>query len=359
MSVKSLIIDHSTGLKAAVVDGEEKNALVVATRPLKIYDNVLKFFINESYGADLNQNVTLGGTPVKIHNGIDNVLWTASAISGIWTFDSTAQAHAGTRSIDGTATGKNSTAQFAKGSSQDLTGYTSISGWIYLTGWGAGTQHLQFFGWNVSTGVIVGNLINIDDYINTGILNSWQKFTISLSDMGLAGATISAFRLVVTATSITPNFYLDDLQIEETGTPIEFQLEPDTGTWLHVNSFQILMADAYSGTVADGTMPSIPYDSLLGVSALVTGISYKRVTSGEIVSSAVIKQFLDFMAFSNANVTGYGSDGTNTWITVNMQFTEPVILKSEEEDKMSLTINDDLSDLLLLRVGAGSKVETR
>jgi len=36
-----------------------------------------------------------------------------------------------------------------------------------------------------------------------------------------------------------------------------------------------------------------------------------------------------------------------------------VILKSEDEDKMTLTINDDLSGLLYLRVGAGSKVETK
>jgi len=31
----------------------------------------------------------------------------------------------------------------------------------------------------------------------------------------------------------------------------------------------------------------------------------------------------------------------------------------EDEDKMTLTINDDLSGLLYLRVGAGAKVETR
>jgi len=40
-----------------------------------------------------------------------------------------------------------------------------------------------------------------------------------------------------------------------------------------------------------------------------------------------------------------------------MQFTEPVILKSEDEDVMGLTVNDDLTGLLVLRVGAGSKVE--
>jgi len=104
-------------------------------------------------------------------------------------------------------------------------------------------------------------------------------------------------------------------------------------------------------------MASIPYDSFFGVTKLPVGIIYKRVTNGETISSANIQQFLDFMAFSNAAITGSGSDGTNSWVTVNMQFTEPVILKSEDEDVMGLTVNDDLTGLLVLRVGAGSKVE--
>jgi len=357
--LKTVITDSGDKLQASVDDsnGEEEKALVVATRPLKTYTNTLKFFTNDTYGADMNQNAAAGGTPIGIHNGIDDVWWTASAISGTWDFNSAVQQHSGSFGIDGTATKKDDTAQFAKGSDQILTGYVSVSGWVYLTAWGAGTQHLSFYGWDA--GVIVGASVNIDDYINTGTLGSWQKFVIPLGDMGLVGQTLSSFRLTVEATSTPPDYYLDDIQIEETGAPIKFSLQPALGTRLHVNSFQILMADAFTGVVADGTMPGIPYDSLLGVAKLTTGIGYRRVTNGEILSSANITQFLDFMAFSNAQITGSGSDGTNTWVTVNMQFTEPVILKAEDEDEMSLTVNDDLSGLLVLRVGAGSKIEAR
>ena len=52
-------------------------------------------------------------------------------------------------------------------------------------------------------------------------------------------------------------------------------------------------------------------------------------------------------------------DGTNSWVSVNVQFNEAVILKAEDDDKMTLTINDELSGLLYLRVGAGAKVEDR
>jgi len=57
--------------------------------------------------------------------------------------------------------------------------------------------------------------------------------------------------------------------------------------------------------------------------------------------------------------TGHGGDATNNWVSVNVQFNEEVVLKAEDEDKMTLTINDDLTTLLYLRVGVGAKVETR
>jgi len=65
------------------------------------------------------------------------------------------------------------------------------------------------------------------------------------------------------------------------------------------------------------------------------------------------------MGLSNAAVTGQGGDSTNNWASVNVRFNEEIVLKAEDEDKMTLTINDDLSGLLYLRVGAGAKVETR
>jgi len=65
------------------------------------------------------------------------------------------------------------------------------------------------------------------------------------------------------------------------------------------------------------------------------------------------------MTLSNATITGSGGDLTNSWLSVNIQFSEDVILKAENEDKMTLSINDDLSGLLYLRVGVGSKVESR
>ena len=90
-----------------------------------------------------------------------------------------------------------------------------------------------------------------------------------------------------------------------------------------------------------------------------SGINYKRISGGVTTSAATISKFIDFMGLSNATISGQGGNATSTWIAVNVQFNEEVVLKAEDEDKMTLTINDDLSGLLYLRVGAGAKVETR
>jgi len=130
-------------------------------------------------------------------------------------------------------------------------------------------------------------------------------------------------------------------------------LKPDKGTWLLVKSFQIVVA-----AVGTAVSPNIPYDTVLGTS-IASGINYKRIQSGTTISAATINKFVDFMTLSNATITGQGGDATNNWLSLNVQFNETVVLKAEDEDKMTLTINDDLSGLLYMRVGAGAKVETR
>jgi len=366
MTVKLNISDPGTSLKANVVDGDEKNALVVATRPLKTYTNVLRFFTNDDYGIDMNQDAIPSGSPEPVHNGIDTVLWTATDIigGGKTTFNSTDQAYEGTHSVKVDNSPVADTFQFLKASDLNCSLYISLTLWIYVDkDWKAGDV-IDVYGWDTGTGLQVGNVIDLSNYFTYSEYKVWHKITVPLTDMGdLANyTTLDALRVRQTvAEGKAPKYFLDTIQFElDVGIePIKFSLKPLKGTWLHVNSFQILLADAYAGTVSDGTFPSIPYDSLLGVSKLSTGMTYKRVLNGETTSSFSIQQFLDIMSFSNATISGSGSDGTNTWVSVNMQFTEPMILKYEDEDEMSLTVNDDLSGLLVLRVGVGSKEEKR
>jgi len=75
MGINAHITDSGTKLKAEVVhkDDCDCNGLIVATVPLRTFDNALRFFINDDYGADMNQGATSTGTPLPVHNGIDNV----------------------------------------------------------------------------------------------------------------------------------------------------------------------------------------------------------------------------------------------------------------------------------------------
>ena len=348
------------------VDYINKNALVVATHPLKIYENTIKYFTSSVFGIDMNIGQTISFTE-NVHDGIDHLYWTASIIVGDkWTINSTDQNHTvigGSQSIKYDNGDTNDILQITNDSDFLLTNYDILNIWIYVDkDWAAGDS-VAVYGWDTGIEVIIGDSVNLENYFTFNIFDVWQKIAIPLVDMNLTGKILDSIRIeIITKDGKSPKMYMDDIQftgiIEEAGSG-EFIIEPELETWLHVNSFQILMADEYAGTFLDGTMPNIPYNSLLGVPKLDSGIIYKRIINEEVIFSASIKQFLDFLAFNNAIVTGNGSDGTNTWVSINIRFIEPVILKSENNDKMSLSVNDNLSGLLLLRVGAGCKVEQR
>ena len=134
---------------------------------------------------------------------------------------------------------------------------------------------------------------------------------------------------------------------------------------MYVEGFKIIMAGPYTSIldVADATenatMPKLPYNSLLNVAKLDSGLTYRRWQDGEVRNASQIKQLLDMLSFSNSEVAGYGSDGVNTWVTIKIGFSVPILLKPENDDRLTLTVNDDLSTLLELKVAAGTKIEVR
>ena len=79
--------------KASLYTRDKTMGLLVYTDPLKNLIEETKFVVNPSFGIAMNQDVGFTGTPDVIHDGTDTTAWTASALSGTWTFnDST---HAG------------------------------------------------------------------------------------------------------------------------------------------------------------------------------------------------------------------------------------------------------------------------
>lgn len=359
MSIKTSISD-GTGQNGSAAVREKRgipSGLVVYSEPLRDTIAQTKAAVNPTYGADMNQNVSFGGTPEGVHNGTDSALWTASAISGTWTFDSTAQAQAGTKSVDATATVNNSEALFSDATSINTGGYTALTGYIYITGWPtSGTKDVEVRMRN--NGTNEGNALNLSDYINNTTFNVWQKFTIPMED--LTGGAVTVDELVVRTVDIgggaAPDYYLDTIQFEETGSALTYTIEPDNNAIYRIDTLQITMADAYVSTLTDGTHQKLPYNTLLGVAKLTTGINLKLTSDRVVRFNANFQQHIDFMTIPGTMVQS-GGDGTNTWKVYTIPFPKPIVINSETQDKIEVTINDDLSGLLFLRIFARGSSE--
>lgn len=362
MPLKNHIADPSTGLIAEVVDGEEQNALVVATRPLKTYVNKTLVFSNPNYGIDMNQDASTGGTPLRVHDGEDTTLWTASSIAGVkFNFSSTDQAQSGITSVEVNNPAINDVMQFSKGSDMDTSNYVAISMWIYVDKDWAPSDVINIYGWDSDTSSQVGNKVGLQNYFSWGEFGVWHKLVIPLTAMNLAVSTIlDALRVEIDVKDDkTPVFYIDNLQFEETGTPIIFTVGPNKKTWLYIHKYQILFADAHAGTILNGTMPDLSYNKILSMSSLPVGIVYHSITKGQILFAGNIQNLADLMLFPSATITGQGSDGTNSWASVTIELQTPTILKAEDGDYLSITLSDDVSQLLHFRVSVGCKEENR
>jgi len=362
MPIKSYINDPLTNRSAAVLDGEEVNALAVATRDLKTYNPFLRYFLSDQFGQDMNIDASLGGTSDVVYS--ENAEWTTSAISGTWDFASTDQAHDGTLSVKAVSTENGDIAQFYKGSDMTVGDYVAISGWIYLEKWQTGKE-INVYGWDTTSATQAGDSANIGDYVNTGVLNAWQKFAIPLQTMDLISGTIDAIR-VQTAGVVDgdhPDFYLDEIQFEQTGDVAEFIITPRQGTWIHVSSIRVTMADEFSGTLPSAgdypTMPAIPYDGLLGEPALIVGMVFQVIRGDRITFSLTLKQMSDFLELPGTHTVSTNSDGINTWLAMEVTLPHEVLLKYEDGDYMKMLLVEDLTGFLRLRSSAGGRVEHR
>ena len=361
MPIQAYITDKRNGRGPRVdfADGEDQ-ALVVATRELKTWTPTTKFFLSDTYGADMNVNVAFGGTAEEVHDGTDTAYWTGSSIVGDkFTFNSTDQFHAGSKSVKVDNAAVNDVAQLAKGSDLTVSSYTAISLWVYVDkDWKAGDD-ITLYGWDTGTGQQVGLSVGLQDYFNWAAFDAWQQMAVPLTDMELTEGTIDALRLEISAAEgKSPKFYLDDIQFEQTGTPATFHLQPDAGTWWHLDRIQVTLAAAYDTDEANGTLPGIAYDDILGVSPS-TGIVYQRIDADGVVFTNTVRQIADWLQFPTAHISSAIHDGTNTLVTVSIEFAKGTVLKALEEEELRVTVTDNLSGLLMFRMTVSGYSEER
>lgn len=326
--------------------GREHAGLVVLTDRLALFNPEKHSFLNDTFGNAMNQNVAFGGTPEIIHNGGTSVEWTGSAIQGPWNF-----ADAGKISL--TSADNNDEATFAEETPAiiDMSGFTTLTGKINLTTYSAISNSLLV---TIDlAGTTVGNSVNLNNYIDTGLIGIEQSFVIPKADLGITTQLIDGFSILLVRTGGSkPTIIFDDIQFEETGEAAVFKATTPAGTELHIHEIRVVIADNITGITTvvgateNATVPNLSYDKLLGLSALANGISFQRIQKGRILSSVTFKQLGDFMEEGYC-IVNHISDGTNTFIALSLTFVEPIVLAGNgAENLLSFTINDDLSGLL-------------
>jgi hypothetical protein len=282
--------------------------------------------------------------------------WTGSQIAGNKvTFNSTDQDNGGTKSVKVDNPSLNDVWQFAKVTDQALSSYLGITFDIYVdSDWGV-LDSVILYGWDVSGAAQVGNSIDIKEYFNEFDFDVWHSVTIPLTDMGLEVATITALRMQMAAVGAgkNPKFYIDNLQIEELGSPITYSVIPDAGTKFHVSKIVFQLADTGTGGTA------YAYDQIGAISRLAVGITLTTTSGGETIFSATFRQLSDLL-LPGGVVENHIDDGTDTYISIGVNLNEsaPVVLDSRENDEFTITISDNLSGLLLFNAFARGFVET-
>lgn len=345
--ISAELISSKTGDAAQVVKSKRHPpGLFVYTHPYEVAEYSSLSFTNDTFGSSMVIDASAGGTPDNVHNGIDNVYWTASAISGTWTFNSTDQAASGTNSIDATATAGGDTALFTRASALTYTNYVSISGAIYIDDWsvtGSKDVSLQFR----LAGNLLGISVNLSGFIDTTLLDTWQNFNIPLIDFNLTGTTID--ELIITTLNSggpSPNYYLDDLKIEESGGGVIFQAAPKVEEIYAVKSVEITMVDALALTVTNGTAIGLSYNNLMGVSSLPTPILLRWFRNNELEKVYNYKNIFDLISIPGSTIKTAISDGTNSMIKIEILFPDLIELKGISDDKFQMVIQDNLTGLL-------------
>lgn len=346
MPVPFILADGGvSNCKAQLHDRDNECGLVVYTKPRHQPIPQLLPFLNSEYGNALNQDASAGGTPINVHDGIDNVYWTGSSIVGTnVTFNSTNRAYSGTNSVRANSPSLGDIWEFDKGSSQDLTSYTTLTFQINVNRRWTSGDSISVYGYSSGQ---VGTKVLLEDYFEETTYDVWQSVIIPLEDMSLALATIDAFRFEVEALDgQSPDFFVDEIQIQETGEPIEFRTSHRPDRRYIANNLVITLVDNVAGTLADaGGMTPISYNKFLGVTA-ANGITLRSVYDGVVDFSGTINGVIDFMAVG-FEISNRGTDGTNTFITLTTEFKDPIILEGDPIDNyISMTINDDLSGLV-------------
>ena len=358
MAINNYITDPTTQRIARVLDGEEVNALAVATRPLKDIRYYGFALTNDTYGADMNKDGSATGTPENIHDGTDNSYWSATAIAGTWNFASSETAYAGSLSIDATDTGNGSTAEIS-GATITISDFQSLSGFVKLTTFIPDGNNIRFNLWDTASGQI-GDSINIDQYIKTSELGTWQKFVIPIEDFNVSASYLNSIRIQTIKTAgANPDYYLDNLLFTGAGSGIIYEFSPRKGTWFHYERGTIILGANIDATKLGGSGMPFRIDEFFGLPSLTAGVLFNAISEERQPLPGFWRNLRDILQIPGVYAGAWGGDSTSAYMMIHLDVPYPTILKYEDGDKLRTIINDDMTGLTHFNISVWGGEEVR
>ena len=408
MSIESLIKDgDGSGLNAKVIRKNSTNGIIAYTSDLDELEIEFPFLLNETFGADMNQAVTFGGTGLAatvIHAGVNSGNGESGTTSGT-TADKLVDAGQDFETTVGPGAVVHNTTDdtYATVTAVDSDTVLSIDSDIMESGeaftinpiW-VGTAVAGTWNFADSTKITITNANDSDEATFTvDASHVWdaQYFTTLTGkvDLDTYNSTVNSMTLefglngVLVGNSVILDDYVDTTSFAEQsfsvpkedfglstqtfnsmrltisrsggGKPTikfdDFQWE-SSGTPLvfnyHPKAGERIKVLGVRIVFVDNvtTANAQDYNALLGVGALSNGIGVSWTSKGIAIFNGSITKMIDFVQFAGADFDVRG-DGSNTWVTVNYDLAStPVDMIIGDEFKY--TINDDLSALILFRV---------
>jgi len=348
MGVKAYIVDllgQAASIKRGKVKGEQLG-LVVYSSPQNHWTTTSIPFLSSIGSPLLNVDGSASGATDGIHDGTDTALWTGSALSGTWDFASTTQFNSGAMSVDATATVNGDQAQFERSSSIDSGDFAILTGFIYLTKFNAvrNSIPIRF----LLAGTPVGITVNLDDFINTATLNSWQSFIVPLCDFMVTGDIDQMVVETATTSGSTPEYFLDDLNLRAGGGEVFTAQVPKDRTF-RLTKIEITFRDdidlfASVGGGENATAWSINPDGIMGLSALTNGLAVRSVVNGITGQSAVLRNMAD-MLYTVFSVSDVFAQGTDAIVKLESSVDSMLFLDGAQDDRVELVVSDDLTGL--------------
>jgi hypothetical protein len=357
-------VDEHGHVQDAQVHSRDGHPRVLAlTEEFRILSQLPKAFFNPVNGINMAVDASFGGTPVPVATGGDAADWAFANILGATGADgNTDQARTPTRSVVWNRPAILDTIEFDQTTDITIASYAGISGYVYVdSGWSVDDE-ISMYCWDDDLAAIVGNAINLSDYIDTQDFGTFHKFSVPFDDLGLNDAPEAVFdiiRFTITASSgQKPLVYFDDIAVEETFGAIEYRIFKDSAKDYYVNGLTYTFVDAFDSRLDTSSMPNLSYNKILAQAALDNGLLFKRVQGGVTEFQVVLRSLIDFLRVGT-RISEVAGDGTNTILVLEVDFPQPIVLRgSDESNYLSITCSDDLSVFLEFSVFArGSEKE--